>query len=242
MEPLADSAIALQQQYLVNASQFERLENAECVNAYAKDLITSRRSVIVVSNDRPALPSNGSIILLMYGSTGSRTSLLYPWICPVPVDSNPLIGQPQTYNYMNQELCNVQVEEKTLDIINWHPSDISAEYCMSEKVQEQCGFYANIAIIWTVFACNVVKLVIMAYIVFSPVIDHPLMTIGDSVASFIVNPDVTTSDIGVVSKATMKKLKKKDWRVLPTQQWGLTRRKSRWFNAASKRRWFVTIF
>ncbi|KIV94260.1 hypothetical protein PV10_02043 [Exophiala mesophila] len=245
---LQDLVAETQQQVLVNASQFERLENADCVDAYASELITKRRSVIVIS-DQPPSPGNGSVLLAAGANTGQRSSSSYAWICPLPDSPYVIPGVSNTYTYPRGDNCPSQIDGNRLDIENWRPSNISADYCMSQLIEEKCGFYANLAILWTVFACNVVKLIIMAYIIVSSVIDKPLMTIGDAVASFIVDPDVATVNTGIQTKAKMVKLSRKKkvsvdkrWQVAEAGQWKVGPRRKRWLNAASKTRWSFTVF
>lgn len=244
---MEDLLVKTQQQVLLNASQFERLENSDCVDAYASDIITKRRSVIVISNDRP-FPENGSVLLASAARTGKQISSSYAWLCPLPDRPYVIPGLSNTYSYFPEDTCPVQIDRNRLDIDNWRPTNISADYCMSELVQEECGFYANLAILWAVFACNIVKLIIMAYMIVSSVIDKPLMTIGDAVVSFIVDPDMTTANTGIQTKAKIVKLSKKKkvpvherWQVADAGQWKVKARSRRWLNAASKTRWSLTM-
>lgn len=245
---IEDLVAKTQQQVLLNASQFERLEKSDCVDAYANEIITKRRSVIVISNDRP-FPENGSVLLAAWARTGQQVSSSYAWLCTLPDSPYAIPGLPNTYSYFRGNTCPVQIDRNRLDIDNWRPTNISADYCMSELVQEECGFYANLAILWTVFACNIVKLIIMAYMIVSSIIDKPLMTIGDAVVSFIMDPDMTTVNTGIQTKAKMVKLSRKKkvpvdkrWQVADAGQWKVKGRSRRWFNAASKTRWSFTMF
>jgi hypothetical protein len=234
----------VQERMLTNSSQFERLDNAKCIQTYAKDMITDRRSVIVITSDVPA-PENGSVLLAMESYTAQPQSEAYPWICPMPFSGTP--GLPQTYTYRSTDLCSRQVSKGAINPQSWAPTNITAEFCLSEKVEEQCGFYANVAIIWTVVVCNIVKLSIMGYIVFSHDLEKPLLTIGDSVESLITEPDPMTENLGPITMHAVKAIdrhKKSD----PTKIWSSDRSppwqpssRLRWFHAVSFQRWCFTI-
>ncbi|KEF58819.1 uncharacterized protein A1O9_03662 [Exophiala aquamarina CBS 119918] len=241
----SDTDIArVQQQVLQNSSRFERLENAQCIKTYAKDIITDRRSVIVITSDVPA-PENGSVFLATESFTASPDTEAYPWICPISAYATP--GAPQTYSYAYNGRCSTQVAKGEIDPANWRPTNITAEFCLSEKVPEQCGFYANVAIIWIVVACNIVKVLIMGYIVLSHGLEKPLLTIGDSISALITRPDPMTEDLGPTTIYAVKVLGRskrsnptKAWRADKSSSWQPSSR-LRWFHAVSIWRWSLTI-
>jgi hypothetical protein len=80
----------------------------------------------------------------------------------------------------------------------------------------------------------------MLYVAFGS-LEDPLITIGDAVSSFLTSPDHTTRDMCLVSRKDVVKVSHlggmekfhapKYWR--PVRQ--------RWFNAASKTRWWTCI-
>ncbi|ETN47063.1 uncharacterized protein HMPREF1541_01253 [Cyphellophora europaea CBS 101466] len=216
---LPESGLRLQQKYMQDPGAFTTLQNQECINKYATGLLTDRRSVIVITNDQPSSPENGSVLMIMSMGVSSTTTENYQWLCPIPYGLSSYDGKdytipglPATYTYSNTDPCPERVNKGQIVGQDWQPTNITAEYCLSESIQEECGFYANIAIIWVVVFCNLVKLGIMSYMVFSPVITQPLMTIGDAVSSFIVDPDSTTENLGPTS---IHKIKQLDKRVKP---------------------------
>lgn len=242
--PLATQILRVQEKVFRNSSQFERLENAECISTYANDMITDRRSVIVVSSDVPAT-NNSSLLQAVEVQTASFDLQSYPWICPLP--SGAALESPLYGSYVYTQTCSRQVAERMIDPANWRPSNISAEFCLSERVAEQCGFYANIAIIWTVVVCNIAKLLIMGYIVFSQGLEKPLLTIGDSVASLITKPDPMTEDLGAITIYAVKAFDRrkrstqtKGWCADSSPKWQSSSR-LRWFHAVSIWRWSFTI-
>lgn len=145
----------------------------------------------------------------------------------------------------------------------WWPSDWHADHCLSEKVDGQCSFNVNLAIIWIVVACNVIKLFTMAIVAYSGTIDRPIMTIGDAIVSFMTIPDSTTSKMCLRSRGEIVE-RQWDYRRWKTHNPGRPRTEypdyagiwktdeaSRWqypnslkcANAASSVRWmWATIF
>lgn len=246
-KPSENQIAQVQEQVVTNPSQFERLESAECIQRYATDLITDRRSVIVITNDVP-VPDRGSVLTAIAGFTATPNINGYDWICPLSYTLTTVDGVTQysrTYSYFGD--CSQQIAQGQLDLENWTPTNITAEYCLSQKVEEQCGFHANIAIIWTVVVCNMVKILIMVYIACSRGLETPLLTIGDSVASFMTNPDPTTVNLGPITIRAVKALgrdktsdRSKVWSADRSSGWQPSSR-LRWFHAVSVQRWCFTI-
>ncbi|KAK5047311.1 hypothetical protein LTR84_006833 [Exophiala bonariae] len=229
----------LQEEVMTNRTQFERLENAACILAYANDLITNRRSVIMVtSDDSPR--ANGSVLSFTTGVTAMPQSYSYDWICPLP-PAPYYTWQSPYYS------CPEQITRGLIDPEHWTPFNVTVQYCLSQKVEEQCGFHANIAIIWTVVICNIVKVLIMVFLAYSRGLETPLLTVGDSVASFMTKPDPTTEDSGPTTIRAVKALKTKKgsdpskiWSSDKLAGWQPSNR-LRWFHAVSIPRWCFTL-
>lgn len=234
--PEEQEIMQIQEQVITNRSQFERLENAECIRTYANDLITNRRNVIVVSEDI-STPANGSVLAVAIAHTAMPSFSSYEWICPL-----------SSYNYVRPLMsCQQQVAKGLIDPGHWTPANVTTQYCLSQRVEEQCGFHANIAIIWTVVVCNVVKLLIMLFLAYSRGLETPLLTVGDSVASFMAKPDTTTEDLGPITIRSVKALGRektsdpsKTWSPDKASRWQPSNR-LRWFHAVSIQRWCFTV-
>jgi hypothetical protein len=124
---------------------------------------------------------------------------------------------------------------------NWKPDNFSALNCLSERVPGTCGLNINLIIILVVVVCNAGKLAGMLYVAFGA-LEDPLVTMGDAVSSFMASPDNTTKGMCLVNRREIvgasyyfggiERLRApKYWR--PMSQ--------RWFNAASKARWWTCI-
>ncbi|KAF3045926.1 hypothetical protein E8E12_007517 [Didymella heteroderae] len=106
-------------------------------------------------------------------------------------------------------------------------------YCLSESADPKCRLHFNTVIAVIVTVLNFFKAVLMFYIVYSTK-ENPLMTIGDAVASFLDEKDVSTKGSGLQSLTDLKK----DYSV-GVRTWDAQRR--RWKDATSRKRRFVTL-
>ncbi len=253
-------------QQLVQDNRFERLENAECINAYAVDLQTSRRTLVVVSSNA-SIHDTGSIIgsghqdyvLPERWSTLQQGYNPYDWMCGTREVSLHGVKFDRSGNLPK---CYTYVKRFQPIPGEWWPSDWHADHCLSEKVDGQCSFNVNLAIIWIVVACNVIKFFTMTIVAYSGTIDRPLMTIGDAIASFMTIPDSTTKNMCLTSREEIVKRHREYrrwkthnpgrprseypdypdiWKADEAQRWQYST--STWANAASSGRWtWATIF
>jgi hypothetical protein len=118
---------------------------------------------------------------------------------------------------------------------NWTYDQYPISYCLSMKVKDNCKLQFSVAIMVAVVACNFIKFVRIAVIAWK-LRFHPLITVGDAIASFLNEPDSTTDGICLAGKPQFLKTQK--WRDTPIQY---DSKPHCWFNAASRRRWCVTI-
>ncbi|KAL0261300.1 hypothetical protein SLS55_004997 [Diplodia seriata] len=73
----------------------------------------------------------------------------------------------------------------------WTVAGFDVEYCLSERVPEECRLNVALPLLLAVVACNLLKLAAIVAAVW--VIEgDPLITIGDAVASFVKERDETT--------------------------------------------------
>ena len=246
-------------QHSVMQQEWERLENADCIRAYANDLITDRRHVVVVSSNA-SVRDTGSVI----GSQNQEYILPdrwyvlqegydpYTWICS---DGDLEVLQPPPHKLDDRYApqCYKYAQRLTRIPDQWSPSEFRADYCLSEQVQGSCAANVNIAIIWIIVVCNIIKLAIMAYLASSNVLTQPLVTIGDAITSFVMKPDPTTTNMCLISRRDMTNytdyidlqshnnhlhpnpLPMKPWKPAEPQRW--KPKDLRWSSAASKKRW-----
>ena len=144
--------------------------------------------------------------------------------------------------------CFQRVGQLRSDPSTWRPDGFAANYCLSQKVQQRCGFNVNLITLIVVVICNVGKLVGMLYVSFGN-FEKPLVTVGDAISSFLECPDPTTKGMclwtkwNVVSAVGSLPTKRSDltWdEHHDPQTWVL--RERRWYSTASRGRWFFSHF
>ncbi|KAL1638769.1 hypothetical protein SLS58_008583 [Diplodia intermedia] len=73
----------------------------------------------------------------------------------------------------------------------WTVAGFDVEYCLSERVPEECRLNVALPLLLAVVACNLLKLAAVVAAVWA-IEGDPLITIGDAVASFVKERDETT--------------------------------------------------
>lgn len=194
----------------IGAGYYERLENLDCIKSYAVDLLTDRRTLIVISSN-VSKHDNGAVL-----GSGNQEYVEperwytlaqgydpYTWLCG---DRDAAVLDPKgAYTNSYGPYCYKYAERLIANPDVWAPSEWNPEYCLSETVEGQCSCIINLTIIWIVVACNIIKMVVMAIVAFSSTLDQPLCTIGDAINSFVTDPDPMTKDMCLVSRSYMVK-------------------------------------
>ncbi|KIX96455.1 uncharacterized protein Z520_07721 [Fonsecaea multimorphosa CBS 102226] len=214
---------------------FERLDVSECVTAYAQQVVSSRRDLIVVvdapSYDVKYCPSAYTSLTCFYANPNVTNSIIqiysseygnwiyastsYAWMCADYVSG---CGDPAVTKSM-----------KT----SWTLYDYPVDYCLSERVQEDCTFRMSVPIMLIVCVCNITKLVclVLALLLIK---EAPLLTIGDAVASFMRNKDPNTTNMALVPRSEFDQ--KSNWKPksLPYDN-----PRRRYFSSASSWKWWI---
>jgi hypothetical protein len=255
-------------QQRIGRNEFDRLEKVDCIKAYAVDLLTDRRTLVVVSSNA-STHGNGAVL-----GSGNQEYVKperwytlaegynpYTWLCGER--DSAALDVRNAYDDGYGPYCN-RYSQKLIDHPDvWAPSDWTPEYCLSEKVDGQCSCIVNMAIIWIIVACNIIKVIVMATVAFSNKLEQPLCTIGDAIASFVTDPDPTTTDMCMTTQEYIRMYEAakrnaaevnevlfkenfgsllNDWRPLSPLAWSTKR--LRWWHAPSRARWwwFILFF
>jgi hypothetical protein len=135
------------------AGKWERLDNADCINAYSNLFLTSRRNVILVSSASNSSITNTSNSILDYGSTDYTNALDENWwICSMG-------GQ-----HGGNLFCNPR--DLLSGATSWKVFDYPIEYCLSELKEDICSVQFSVTIMWVVIAFNALKCTAMLWILF----------------------------------------------------------------------------
>lgn len=217
-------AISVLQQIQRQSVNYTRLSPKECISAYSTFFLSTRRNLVLVTDS----PSSANGSLLAFG--GYRAFESYradpaelSWIYNATYSdrSSPSF---KYHDALPKLLANAD---------DWRPFNYygpRVQFCLSETTLEACSLQFSFVIISIVIICNMGKMLIMTFTAFK-MIWQPLITVGDGIASFLVEPDKTTKNACL--------LRTED---LGTSSWFKFMRKSkkiRWFQSSSLRRWLV---
>lgn len=202
-----------------NASSWERLNNRDCIQAYSNVFMTGRRNLVLISSEKN--PNNS---VLDYGiseldSGGMNNNW---WICSKGVrDGGNVKCQP------NDFMANAD---------NWTVWDYPIDYCLSEKIKDICEVEFSIDIMIVVIAFNVIKVIVMTWVLLRYNAEDILTTVGDSVSSFLEREDETTRGMCLAGWRDIGHA----WRY-PGNGVLYQPRPQRWARAVSKGKWTFFI-
>lgn len=215
------------------AGNLERLENAECVSAYAQTFQAVRGDVVLILDHAGTngIASFESLDLANMPSIGIADEVPepYPWMC----------GSAPSNGGYSLECTGRGLTDATHDPNNRRSGGKRIRYCLSAKPPQYCKLQLSLPLILMVIAFNLCKTVVMLVVAFDTK-EEPLLTLGDAIASFIGRTDNSTKDLNLASKFTCSR-------------WGTgwdpartplvyTPKTHCWYRAVSKVRWFGCDF
>lgn len=236
-------------QSLQNLTQWDRLDNDRCIQAYAQLFVSSHGNLLAMSSAvKPSGPPSAIIdswtlpyvdrsndsFLTNYGTyadpVASNFTPPYLWIC---------------YSYLKDELkhsagvsCDPNSIIQKKQDTNWTISGYAdgeqfpIQYCLSQPVIERCKVQFGLPIMLAVIGCNLMKCLCMLLTLWwqrSP----PLVTLGDAIESFLQRFDISTKDMCLAGKAQFAQ---RPWEksIMPfvKDSWS-------WSSSTSHRRWMT---
>ena len=212
-----DKTISALQQIQQQSVNYTRLSPKECISAYSTFFLSTRRNLVLVT-DSPSL-ANGS--LLAFG--GYRTD---------PRELSWMYNATYNTRYSPSFKYHDALPKLLANADDWRPIDYGPriQYCLSETTPEACSLQFSFVIISIVIICNMGKTLIMAFTAFK-MVWQPLITVGDGIASFLVEPDKTTKSACLLR---VEDLGASSWFKFMRKS-----KKTRWFQSSSLRRWLV---
>ncbi|KAI9850909.1 MAG: hypothetical protein M1824_003016 [Vezdaea acicularis] len=187
------------------SENFDRLENAACIQAYAVEFQSSRSTVLLIADPEP----NTNNTLIDGTAGGESDSDPYNWICRHSSGDGPA-----------SDLCSSQIASIVADASNWVSSvGPKVKYCLSEPVPEH--------------SCNLVKAIVMSMVIWRCKIP-PLVTVGDAVSSFLTVKDKSTEGMCTARKGEFSRLqwgpnpRARQWRKEAPRWFGAASRKRWW--------------
>ena len=206
-------------------SSLQKLANKDCIGTYAAEFVSSHANVLAVAsnpNGDPRLDPNRDedSILQVWWSPDQGTSDDFPWFCGDKPCDTKMIAEAATWK-----------------LVGWN-----VHYCLSQVVEEHCKVQFSGAIMVVVLVCNLCKMIVMGYIALERP-SEPLVTVGDAIASFLNQPDVTTIGNCMAGKDQFENVNISS-PALSNWSERITRydlRTSYWFRAVSMRRWILLL-
>ena len=240
-------------QSLRNLTQWDRLDNDRCIQAYAQLFVSSHGNLLAMSSAvKPSEPP-GAIIdswklpdvinpdpgdnsLTGYGITDPSKAIAsnftppYLWICYDYLKD----GQKHSSGVSCDPNSIIQRKQDT----NWTISGYDdgekfpIQYCLSQPVTERCKVQFGLPIMLAVIGCNLMKCLCMLLTLWwqrSP----PLVTLGDAIESFLQNVDPSTKDMCLAGKAHFAQRPwEKNIMLFVKDSWN-------WSSSTSHRRWMT---
>lgn len=204
------------------SKQLERLENRECIKAYAKTFVSSRSNLILVSETFKGHPNANFSwhVVGMQDNAGMDNGQGGPfdWLC----NNDSMGGTP----------CGeIQASQASATAPHWRPFTCEAvrndydriSYCLSEVTESKCRLVFSPTIAITTILFNVAKLVVIGIMVYKD--SHfPLLTMGDALVSFLERADTTLVHYGLFTNCDFEHC----WTLKIT---GYSKVRKRWYGA-----------
>lgn len=216
-------------------STLQNLSNEDCLKAYRNELVLDRLDVLAVSS-----------------TTNIGSSLLSYWPDNVLKASR---NRPTDDRYPYGWTCTQSASERCPHPAqnNWTVFDSPIEYCLSERTEPSCKLQLSLVIMIIVILCNFAKSLCMGLTLWKPS-SMPLLTLGDAITSFLDLPDPNTANNCLASKYGFNSDTLPSWMsavygqdsINAANGWDLAistakPRRYYWFQATSRRSWFLCI-
>ncbi|KAB8202251.1 hypothetical protein BDV34DRAFT_215660 [Aspergillus parasiticus] len=203
-------------------NQLYRLENADCMSAYATNFQSEYGSVLLLTDDFHPNDTDFDFLTIQGASTPVKGNNPYAWMC----------CNQTVYACEMQTLCRDQLPGIRAHVDNWIVGGYRVNYCLAEKVPGNCKLEYSLPLAIIVIVFNIVKAIIICAVALT-MTDLPILTTGDAVASFLKTPETRDKDHCLMSKTLAKNPTSKP---LPYKA-----KPQRWATAVSTVRWIICI-
>lgn len=217
------------------ASQFERLDNEDCIRAYAKDFIEDRRNVIAIVKNVTGEPSLLHVSEQEFPAHITPQYNPYAWICDSPTVVN------QTGACCENEWGFVPCPKIAPELVQmadqWTTGGFEIDHCLSETVTSFCHLHFSVALMSVVIAFNILKVLGMGYVAYA-LGEAPMVTVGDAIQSFLLRPDRMSEGMCLASHQSVVRQFGRGYTPMPVRY---ERPQYRWYDAASWRQWVFLL-
>jgi len=198
-----EAEIKMQEVFRQNPSRFERMNTTACIDEYAKEYLSQRSNLLLISDryeDHTFNSSSGTFVRVA-GSVGDVSILYsvenrYAWMCNLPIgiwghDYTSSVVSDRYSTKTVEAKCKIADVKKNATLGQWTLHGYRVTGCLSEKAEETCSVGFNLAIGIVVIVMNFGKALCIILILFQRT-DPPMITVGDAIASFLPEPDRLT--------------------------------------------------
>jgi hypothetical protein len=173
------------------AGALDKLDNEKCIQYYGKMYQSDRRNLLLIGSGTDPGPPAASFELInnevIDSSHGCAVDPV-PWMCDTSCEIpcvnrvDELLAEPQNWK------VSIRVTGDTI-YSNWQGDvDEQVDYCLSQPAEESCKLQFSLLIAIIVILLNISKAVIMLILAFG-LQETRVQTIGDAIASFLIQPD-----------------------------------------------------
>lgn len=241
-----------------NVSSLTRLDNEDCLKAYAASASESKWSNVLLVT---SLELQDTLInVFEFRAPGYTQSVTWPCIGQnasiVPgggsCDFHSLIQEASDWTLHDQSQCQGVCQHYGIGVgcppaspnactlVNGSVYfDVPIEYCLAQSFPGQCTVRMSTWILEAVIACNAAKLLCLLILGFCRY--EPIATIGDAIASFLQRPDVSTIGAGALSSIQVKRHWQESSVIKNPQAGPFRRKKRRWGKAVEAWRWISCL-
>jgi hypothetical protein len=164
------------------AGKLDKLDNEDCIRSYGK-LYLSNRSNLLLVGSASSLTVNSSIIFENVPGINCAEDPV-PWICPRYDCEVPCVNRLNEVEPQNWTIAVFYLDGSE----SLGPPLGPVAYCLSQSTEESCKLQFSFPIAMVIIFFNFFKAVIMLILVFGLREDR-VQTIGDAIASFLIQPD-----------------------------------------------------
>jgi len=190
-----------------NTSTYEKLDRKDCIDNYTPSGFGARGNLVIVMDD-----SNSTGQLYAWGSVDFSEAGGISSCCDDNYDSlppgHPPVGGLSYSVAIGEWLCSKDpykvastgsCEYNKIDPSTWELHGHNVDYCLSQRVPEECAISFVPSIVTAVLICNFLKVMVALYIMTSRrrSIYECLCSVGDAVASFLQSPDFHRSPLTI---------------------------------------------
>lgn len=155
---------------LQNSTSLVRLANDACIATYSANLVSEWGDVLLVSNQKSI---NNSFLGSWTQSLGASRSAVSP-LCELTTQCSSNSATPVPTKWILYNRTGYP-----------NAANVLVDHCMATKAHQIYRLRFSIVLMTTIVACNIVKVICMAVIVWKL---DPLVTVGDAIASFLDSP------------------------------------------------------